>query len=90
MEINRTQSLFQSLENIKLTTMFQPSSMLRYRPYFNSDSTLKWRTIFNVEASTLDQRWNMVARRRDQYSTIIIQRWYNIVWRIQKLQEEHR
>jgi len=40
MEINRTQSLFQSLENIKLTTIFQPPSMLRYRPYFNVDSTL--------------------------------------------------
>jgi len=41
MEINRTKSLFQSHENIKLTTIFQPSSMLRYRPYFNFDSTSK-------------------------------------------------
>jgi len=40
MEINRTQSLFQSHENIKLTIIFQLPSMLRYRPYFNVDSTL--------------------------------------------------
>jgi len=48
MEINRTQSLFQSHENIKLTTIFQPSSMLRYGPYFN------------VEMATNFQRWSFV------------------------------
>jgi len=67
MQINRTKKLFQSHENIKLTTIFKPSSMLRYRP------------LFNVEALTLYQCWNMVARRRDQYSTIF-QRWYTVVW----------
>ena len=57
-------SLFQSHENWQ---PFQPSSMLRYRPYFNVDSTPKCRLLFNGEVSTLYQRWNMVARRRDQY-----------------------
>ena len=71
MEINRTKLLFQSHEHIKLTTIFQPSSKLKLRPYFSVDSKSKWRPLFNVEASTLYQRWNMVARRRGQYSTIL-------------------
>ena len=53
-----------------MRTIFQPPSMLRYRPYFNVNSTSKCRPLY--------QRWNMVARRCDQYSTIF-QRWYSVV-----------
>ena len=57
MEINRIQSIFQSHENIKLTTIFQLSSLLRYRAYFKVNSMSKCRPLFNVEASMLYQIW---------------------------------
>ena len=76
MEINRTKSIFHSHENIKLTTIFQPSSMLRYRQYFNVDSmsnvdsysTLKLRPYFNVDSTS----------NVDSYSTLKLRPYFNV------------